>query len=94
MIQNKSGVYLIKCPYDGVTMLKIGFSKDVPKRIRTHYTSNTLMEPLGYIATDMYKQLEKDLHHKCRSFKYKTEFFYFKEQIVEFFTSHKDFKTL
>lgn len=49
------GVYLIKCPYDGVEMLKIGCSKNILKRIKNHVSSNPLVEVVGYIQTDNYK---------------------------------------
>lgn len=86
-----SGVYLIKCPYQGIDMLKIGFSKDVLKRIKQHKTSNTLQEPIGYIASDNYKWLEKDIHHKCRKYKFNTEWFFYKDVIVDYFKDHENF---
>lgn len=85
------GVYLIKCPYDGVEMLKIGCSKNILKRIKNHVSSNPLVEVVGYIQTDNYKWLEKDIHHKCRNHRYKLEWFYYKEVIIDFFKNHEGF---
>lgn len=87
----KSGVYLIKCPYEGIEMLKIGFSKDVLKRLKQHKTSNPLIEVIGYIAEKDYKWLEKEIHYKCRKYQYKTEWFYNKPEIITYFTSHENF---
>lgn len=87
-----SGVYLLECPYEGVTMLKIGFSKDVVKRLKQHKTSNPYIVPLGYIETVDYKQLEKDIHYKARMFKVKKEWFLNKEQIKKYFYEHTNFK--
>jgi|688.fasta_scaffold1197249_2 hypothetical protein len=86
-----SGVYLLECPYEGVTMLKIGFSKDVVKRLKQHQTSNPYIVPLGYIQSDDYKYLEKSIHHKCRIYKLKKEWFLNKEQIKNYFKEHKDY---
>lgn len=88
----ESGVYLIRCPYEGITMLKIGFSKNVAKRLKTHKSSNPLIEIIGYIESDNYKWLEKDIHYKCRLHKYKTEWFYDKPQITNYFLTHTNFK--
>ena len=88
-----SGVYLLECPYDGVTMLKIGYSKDVVKRLKQHKTSNPYIVPLGYIETKEYKSLEKEIHYKCRSFKLKDEWFLNKEQIKNYFYEHTDYKS-
>lgn len=88
-----SGVYLLQCPYEGVTMLKIGFSKDVYKRLKQHKTSNPYIIPIGYIITDNYKQLEKDIHHKARIYKVKKEWFLNKEQIIQFFKEHTNYKS-
>ena len=87
-----SGVYLLECPYDGVTMLKIGFSKDVVKRLKQHKTSNPYINPLGYIEAGNYKELEKTIHYKARAYKFKKEWFLNKEQIKNYFYEHKDFK--
>lgn len=87
-----SGVYLLECPYEGVTMLKIGFSKDVVKRLKQHQTSNPYIVPLGYIITDNYKELEKEIHYKARMYKLKKEWFLNKEQIKKYFYEHRDFK--
>jgi len=89
-----SGVYLIKTSYNNIDLLKIGFSKDVQKRIKQHKTSNKLQEPIGFIATDNYKWLEKDIHHKCRNYKFNTEFFFYKSVIVDYFKNHENFKEL
>jgi hypothetical protein len=89
------GVYLLKAPYDGIDMLKIGFSKNILKRIKSHISSNPFLEVIGWIETEDYKRLEKQIHWKCRTFRYKnTEWFRYKEAITDFFTGHKDFKTL
>lgn len=87
-----SGVYLLECPYDGVTMLKIGFSKDVVKRLKQHKTSNPYIVPLGYIESSDYKFLEKQIHTKCRNYKLKEEWFLNKQEIKDYFYEHKDFK--
>jgi predicted GIY-YIG superfamily endonuclease len=50
-----SGVYLLKSPYKGIEMLKIGCSKNVLSRVKTHKSSNPLAEFIGYIETDNYK---------------------------------------
>lgn len=86
------GVYLIKCKYSGVDMLKIGFSNNVEKRLKQHKTSNILLEPIGFIETDDYKTLEKDIHYKCRKYRYNLEFFYYKEVIIDLFKNHPNFK--
>lgn len=88
-----SGVYLLECPYEGVTMLKIGYSKDVVKRLKQHKTSNPYIVPLGYIETSEYKQLEKEIHFKARMYKFTTEWFLNKEQIKNYFYTHKDYKS-
>ena len=88
-----SGVYLLECPYDGVTMLKIGYSKDVVKRLKQHKTSNPYVIPLGYIETDNYKQLEKELHYKCRMYKMTKEWFLNKEGIKTHFKSLPNYKS-
>lgn len=87
-----SGVYLLECPYEGVTMLKVGFSKDVVKRLKQHQTSNPYIVPLGYIQTNDYKSLEKEIHYKARIYKIKKEWFLNKEQIKKYFYEHKEFK--
>ena len=87
-----SGVYLLECPYEGITMLKIGYSKDVVKRLKQHKTSNPYIVPLGYIETIEYKSLEKEIHYKCRNYKLKKEWFLNKEQIKNYFFKHEDFK--
>lgn len=88
-----SGVYLLECPYEGVTMLKIGFSKDVVKRLKQHKTSNPYIIPLGYIETEDYKSLEKEIHYKARFFKVKKEWFLNKEQIKKYFYEHANYKS-
>lgn len=88
---NKSGVYLIECPYDGINMLKIGCSSNISKRLNTHKSSNPLVETIGYIETNDYKWLEKDIHKKCKKYQYKGEWFYKKEAIIEFFKTHNGF---
>ena len=88
-----SGVYLLECPYDGVTMLKIGFSKDVVKRLKQHKTSNPYIVPLGYIESSDYKFLEKQIHIKCRSYKLKEEWFLNKQEIKDYFYGHTNFKS-
>ena len=88
------GVYLLKIPYSGIDMLKIGFSNDIERRIKQHKTSNILIEPIGYIETTEYKELEKDIHYKCRKYKYNTEFFFYKEEIILYFKSNDNFKLL
>jgi len=92
--KNNSGVYLLKCPYQGTTMLKIGFSKNVKKRIKTHKTSNPLLEIIGYIQEDDYKWLEKEIHKKCSKYKYSTEWFYYKEEIINYFKQHERFTNI
>ena len=86
-----SGVYLLECPYEGVTMLKIGFSKDVVKRLRQHKTSNPYIIPIGYIATEDYKEIEKNIHYKARQYKVKKEWFLNKECIKEYFYNHENY---
>lgn len=88
-----SGVYLLECPYDGVTMLKIGFSKDVVERLKQHKTSNPYIVPLGYIESSDYKFLEKQIHIKCRSYKLKEEWFLNKQEIKDYFYGHTNFKS-
>jgi hypothetical protein len=88
---SNSGVYLIRTEYKGVSMLKIGFSKDVLKRVKTHKTSNKLQEVIGYIKEDNYKWLEKEIHNRCKKYKYDTEFFFDKEVIVDYFLNHENF---
>jgi predicted GIY-YIG superfamily endonuclease len=87
-----SGVYLLQCPYEGIVILKIGFSKNVVKRLKQHQTSNPYIVPLGYIETKDYKQLEKDIHYKARMFKIKKEWFLNKEQIKNYFKNHEHYK--
>jgi hypothetical protein len=87
------GVYLLRCPYNNITMLKIGFSNNVLKRLKTHISSNPLIEPIGFIMTDDYKTLEKEIHKKCNIYKYSTEWFYDKSQIVEYFKTHNSYKS-
>lgn len=91
---DNSGVYLLACPYAGTTMLKIGFAKDVKKRIKTHKSSNPLLEVIGYIYSEDYKWLEKDIHKKCSKYKYSTEWFFYKEEIINYFKKHENFKEL
>ena len=88
-----SGVYIIECPYQGVTLLKIGFSKDVVKRLKQHKTSNPLIVPLGYIETTDYKELEKEIHYRSRMYKIAKEWFMNKDQIKNYFYEHKEFKS-
>jgi len=88
------GVYLIECPYDGINMFKIGCSGDIIKRLKTHKSSNPLIENLGYIKSNNYKLLEKDIHHRCRKFKYKGEWFYKNKDITEYFQNHENFEQL
>ena len=88
-----SGVYLLECPYEGIIMLKIGYSKDVVKRLKQHKTSNPYIVPLGYIETNEYKQLEKEIHYKARMFKLKKEWFLNKEQIKNYFYDHPKYKS-
>lgn len=90
----KSGVYLLKAPYSGTEMLKIGFSKNILKRIKTHISSNPLIEVIGYIESNDYKRLEKDIHYKCRSLHYKLEWFYNRDVIIEYFKSFESFKEI
>lgn len=85
------GVYLIKCPYSNIDMLKIGFSNNIEKRIKQHKTSNILIEPIGFIETDDYKELEKDIHYKCRKHRYNLEFFFCKDVILDLFKKHPNF---
>lgn len=88
---NIQGVYIIECPYDGINMLKIGCSSNIYKRLNNHKSSNPLIESIGYIKSNNYKWLEKDIHHKCRNYKYKGEWFYKNENIINYFKTHKDF---
>ena len=91
---NNSGVYLLSCPYSGTVMWKIGFAKDVYKRIKTHKTSNPLLEVIGYIASEDYKWLEKEIHKKCSKYRYSTEWFFYKQEIIDFFENHEQFKKI
>lgn len=88
---NISGVYLIKCEYDGLDMLKIGCSKNILKRFKQHTTSNPLHKPIGYIVTDNYKWLEKDILYKCRLHKYNKEWFFYKDVIINYFKNHENY---
>lgn len=91
---NNSGVYLLACPYSGTTMLKIGFAKDVHKRIKTHKTSNPLLEVIGYIYSEDYKWLEKHIHQRCAKYKYSTEWFFYRDEIINYFKEHEQFRTV
>lgn len=90
----KSGVYLLKVPYNGTNMLKIGYSKNIVKRLKTHISSNPLLQVIGYIETDDYKRLEKEIHYKCRNYHYKLEWFYDREVIINYFKENELFKEI
>lgn len=91
---NISGVYLLKSIYNNIDMLKIGCSKNIHERIKKHVSSNPLIEVIGYIKYEDYKWWEKEIHYKCRKWKYKGEWFYCRNEIIHWFQSQENFKTL
>lgn len=86
-----SGVYLLKCPYKGINMLKIGCSKNVLKRIATHKSSNPLIEVLGVIISEDWFNLEREIHLKCKAYRFRLEWFYFNEKILDYFKTFERF---
>lgn len=94
MSELKSGVYLLESTHKGISLLKIGYSKDVFRRVKTHKTSNPLIKPIGYIQTSFYKEYEKLMHKKCIKYKYTDEWFFDKDAIRQHFLNHTDFKTI
>lgn len=86
-----SGVYLLECNYNGVDVYKIGFSKDVHKRIKTHISSNPLLKPIGYISTADYKWMESEIHYKCRHLRMNKEWFFKREGILKEFENNINF---
>lgn len=86
-----SGVYFLKVPYNGIILLKIGCSKDVYARIKVHQASNPLIEVLGVIQCDKYFELEREIHLKCKSYKFKREWFYFNVVVLNYIESLEGF---
>ena len=83
-------IYLIKVAYERVTLLKVGYAKDIKKRLSQYTTENPLFELLDHREGD--RKLESLLHDLFREYKFERgrEWFYYDEFIVNNF--HSDFE--
>lgn len=83
-------IYLIKVEYKDVTLLKVGYAKDIKKRLNQYTTENPLFELLDYREGD--RKLEDFLHSMFKEYKFEKgkEWFYYNEFIVNNF--HSDFE--
>lgn len=83
-------IYLIKVEYKDVTLLKVGYAKNIKKRLSQYTTENPLFELLDYREGD--RKLEDFLHSMFKEYKFEKgkEWFYYNEFIVNNF--HSDLK--
>jgi hypothetical protein len=83
-------IYLIKVAYEKVTLLKVGYSKNIKKRLDQYTTENPLFELLDYREGD--RKLEELLHDLFKEYKFEKgrEWFYYNDYIVDNF--HFNFK--
>mgnify|MGYP002622948404 CR=1 FL=1 len=66
--------------------LKIGFTYDLKKRMKQYRTHNVNYSLLFYIIGP--SELEKELHNKFKEYQYQSEWFYYNDEIINYF---KDF---
>lgn len=67
--------------------LKIGYSKNVEERLKTHRTSNCYIQLLG--TKPGTSKDEKVLHKLCEQYKYSTEWFYNVPEVKEIFWNYQ-----
>ena len=78
-------IYLIRVRYEDVTLLKIGYTKNIKKRFSQYMTENPLAELLEEREGD--KRVEFSLHKFFAKYKFnkRNEWFYYDDYIIDNF---------
>ena len=78
-------IYLIRVKYEEVTLLKIGYTKNIKKRFSQYMTENPLAELLDKREGD--KRVEFSLHKFFAKYKFdkRNEWFYYDDYIIDNF---------
>lgn len=89
----KSGVYLFKMESTKGVILKIGLSTNVFSRYSNALTTSPDLVFIGYIKAypAQLSELEKTLHGKFIKYHYKREWFYYSQDILDYFQNHVNF---
>lgn len=64
--------------------LKIGYTTDVIRRLKSYGTHNAAFELLYYISGNV----ERELHNKFSGYRYKNEWFRYSDEIVAYFRAN------
>ena len=80
-------LYLLQTYGEDFSLLKIGFSDNLDKRLKSYYECNPLVKILSTREGD--RRLESFMHRYFREFKYpeRNEWFYYSDEIVTNFNS-------
>ncbi len=92
--QLKSGVYLLQMETKDKPLIKIGKSENVFERFKNIQTGNPIVKFIGYLSTENYDDLEKQLHLQFKNLKFKGEWFTLNPKITEYFITHPNWNQL
>ena len=89
-----SGVYLLECRFESITLLKIGLSNNVYSRLKDLKIGNPFIECVGFILLyDNLAKLESSLHRQFADLRHSGEWFIDSNCIRECFNNHPNFKS-